>query len=281
MDFAGNTNFVRKTVLYDPTTFLQILCNTHDIPQCKVHADKHICSGLLFFGADTSDAKMWYGTSERCRSHDTSLCSSRKHFASEVWAVRVDKAFFDLPTLELAVQLLGKELTLDGVGGYIVEVEAYMGPHDRAAHTYGGRRTPRTEVMFGPPGRAYVYTIHGHHCMNVVSNQVGSPEAVLIRALEPTRGIEKMIERRGRPDHLTDGPGKLCQALGITREHNGWDFLESPLRIADGIPVKTVAVGTRIGIDNTGEARDYPWRFWVEGNEHVSRPRRALKTFQL
>lgn len=195
--------------------------------------------------------------------------------------MHVDEAFFQLPTLELAVQLLGKELVLNDVGGYIVEVEAYMGPHDRAAHSYGGRRTPRTEVMFGPPGRAYVYTIHRHHCLNVVSGKVGHPEAILVRALEPTRGIERMIERRGRRDHLTDGPGKLCQALGITRAQNGWDFLTSPLRIQEGIPVTTVAVGTRIGIENAGEARDYPWRFWIDGNEYVSRPRRPLKTFRL
>lgn len=193
----------------------------------------------------------------------------------------IDRAFFEMPTLELAVQLLGKELTLHGVGGYIVEVEAYMGQDDRAAHSYSGRPTPRTELMFGPPGRAYVYVIHGHHCVNVVAGQEGTPHAILIRALEPTRGIEKMIKRRGRSDHLTDGPGKLCQALGITREQNGWDFLTSPLRIGPGITVSEVAVGTRIGIDNTGEARDYPWRFWVAGNEHVSRPRRALRTMQL
>lgn len=190
----------------------------------------------------------------------------------------IDEAFFTLPTLELAVQLLGKELILDGVGGYIVETEAYIGPHDRAAHSYGGRKTPRTEVMFGPPGKAYVYVIHGHHCLNVVSGQDRDPEAVLIRALEPTRGVDRMIERRGRSYNLTDGPGKLCQALGITREHNTWDLLRSPLRIQDGIEVKRVAVGTRIGIENAGEAREYPWRFWIDGNEHVSRPRRPLKT---
>jgi len=200
---------------------------------------------------------------------------------SEVEAMKIDESFFHIPTLDLCLRLLGQELTLYGVGGYIVEVEAYMGPEDRAAHSYGGRRTARTEVMFGPPGRAYVYTIHGHHCVNVVSGPEGTPNAILIRALEPTRGIEKMVQRRGREDNLTNGPGKLCQALGITREHNGWDFLRSPLRISPGIPVKTVAVGTRIGIENTGEARHYPWRFWVDGNEHVSRPRRSLKTIRL
>lgn len=190
----------------------------------------------------------------------------------------VDETFFHVPTLELAIALLGKELTHNGVGGYIVEVEAYMGPLDRAAHSYSGRPTPRTEVMFGPPGKAYVYTIHGHHCMNVVAGEERCPHAVLIRALEPTKGIDRMIERRGRQDELTNGPGKLCQALAITREQNGWDFLTSPLRISDGMPVSLVAVGKRIGIDNSGEARDYPWRFWIDGNKHVSRPWRSLKT---
>lgn len=192
----------------------------------------------------------------------------------------IDRAFFETPTLELCLKLLGKELTLHGIGGYIVEVEAYMGPHDRAAHSYGGRRTPRTEVMYGPPGRAYVYVIHRQHCLNVVSGPEGTPEAILIRALQPTKGIEVMQERRGRPDGLTDGPGKLCQALGITREHNSWDFLTSPLRISDGMAVEEVAVGTRIGIDNAGEARFYPWRFWVADNQHVSRPRKPLYTIR-
>lgn len=193
----------------------------------------------------------------------------------------LDRSFFEMPTLELCLHLLGKELTHDGVGGYIVEVEAYMGPHDRAAHSYGGRRTKRTEVMFGPPGKAYVYTIHQQHCLNVVSGKEGHPEAILVRALQPTKGIEKMMERRGRADNLTNGPGRLCQALGITKAQYGWDLLESPLRIGPGIPVKRVAVGPRIGIENTGEARHYPWRFWIDGNEHVSRTRKAQKIIEL
>lgn len=188
----------------------------------------------------------------------------------------IDRSFFEIPTLELCLELLGKELTHNGVGGYIVEVEAYMGPDDRAAHSYGGRRTKRTEVMYGPPGKAYVYTIHTHYCLNVVSGVEGKPEAILIRALEPTKGIDVMIQRRGREDNLTNGPGKLCQALGITKKQYGWDFLESPLRISEGIKVDRIAVGKRVGIDNTGEARDYPWRFWVAGNEHVSKPWNSL-----
>lgn len=187
--------------------------------------------------------------------------------------MRVDRKFFHTPTLELCLNLLGKKLTHDGVGGYIVEVEAYIGPEDRAAHSYGGRRTPRTEVMFGPPGKAYVYTIHRQHCLNVVSGEPGAPEAILLRALEPTDGIDLMIKRRGRRENLTNGPGRLCQALAITTAQYGWDLLESPLRISEGITVKQVATGPRIGIDNTGEAREYPWRFWIPGNPHVSRSR--------
>lgn len=135
--------------------------------------------------------------------------------------------------------------------------------------------------MFGPPGKAYVYTIHRHHCVNVVSGREGAPEAILVRALEPTTGIERMVERRGRTSDLTNGPGRLCQALAITRAQYEWDLLESPLRIADGIAVAKVAVGTRLGISNTGEARDYPWRFWIDGNEHVSRPRHSLEVIEL
>lgn len=191
--------------------------------------------------------------------------------------MKVDEDFFQLPTLTLCLGLLGKELIHQGVGGYIVEVEAYIGPDDRAAHTYGGRRTARTEVMYGPPGKAYVYTIHRHYCLNVVSGKQGNPEAVLLRGLEPTKGIDRMIERRGREDHLTDGPGKLCQALSITKEQYGWDLLQAPLWISEGIEVSRVAVGTRIGVDNTGEARHYPWRFWIDGNDHVSRHRKALE----
>lgn len=194
--------------------------------------------------------------------------------------MKVDAAFFRIPTLDLCLELLGKELTHEGVGGYIVEVEAYVGPGDRAAHSFGGRRTPRTEVMFGPPGKAYVYTIHQHHCFNVVSGREGHPEAILVRALEPTRGVEQMIRRRGREDNLTNGPGRLCQALAITRTQYGWDLLESSLSISDGKTATKVAVGTRIGIENTGEARDYLWRFWIDGNEHVSRPRRSVQVIE-
>ncbi|MEW9669953.1 DNA-3-methyladenine glycosylase [Ammoniphilus sp. 3BR4] len=190
----------------------------------------------------------------------------------------IDQAFFQQPTLELARSLLGmilvKETPLGTTSGWIVETEAYIGPEDRAAHSFGNRRTPRTEVMFGPPGYVYTYVMHTHCLVNVVSGKLGYPEAVLIRAVEPHTGIELMYERRGkvkREQDLTNGPGKLARALGIVKEDYGRPFFKPPLFIAEGKSIESVTVGPRIGIENSGEARGYPWRFWVEGNRFVSR----------
>lgn len=190
----------------------------------------------------------------------------------------IDPAFFHLPTLELARQLIGKRLVKveggDILAGWIVETEAYIGPGDRAAHSYGNRRTARTEVMFGPPGHAYVYTMHTHHLLNVVSGGVDCPEAVLIRAVEPCAGLSIMRQRRGavkRERDLTNGPGKLAKAMGIDRSHYGHPLFAPPLYIAEGREAGEIATGPRIGIDNSGEAKDYPWRFWERGNPFVSR----------
>lgn len=197
----------------------------------------------------------------------------------------VKAGFFRRPTLELARALLGTELvhcTPEGeTYGRIVEVEAYMGPYDKAAHSYTGRRTARTEVMFGPPGRAYVYFIYGmYDCLNVVSGPEGSPEAILVRALEPTGGLDLMSRRRGMSEltprrirHLTSGPGKLCRAMGITRAQYGGDLTVPPLFIRhdqDPIPPEEIETGPRINIDYAEEARDFPWRFWISGNAYVS-----------
>ncbi|RXT03602.1 DNA-3-methyladenine glycosylase [Ammoniphilus sp. CFH 90114] len=190
----------------------------------------------------------------------------------------LDRSFFQLPTLELAKSLLGmllvKETESGTASGWIVETEAYIGPLDRAAHSFGNRRTPRTEVMFGPPGYVYTYVMHTHCLVNVVSGREGNPEAVLIRAVEPCTGIELMFERRGKdkqlPD-LTNGPGKLTKALGIVKEDYGSPIFEPPLYIAEGKKIHSIEAGPRIGIDNSGEAKDYPWRFWVSGNRFVSR----------
>lgn len=201
----------------------------------------------------------------------------------------VEASFYRRPAAELAPALLGLELvheTPEGLAsGIIVETEAYQGPEDRGAHSFGGRRTARTEVMFGPAGHAYVFSIYGmHHCFNVVAAEPGEPQAVLVRALEPRRGLALMARRRGagghrpgRPGVLTGGPGRLCQALGITRGQYGLPLFDpaSPLRIHYPRPpfmVAAVACGPRINIDYAGEWKDVPWRFWVAGNPHVSRP---------
>lgn len=186
--------------------------------------------------------------------------------------------FFKQPTLDLARSLLGmllvKETESGTASGWIVETEAYIGPGDRAAHSFNHRRTPRTEVMFGPPGYAYTYVMHTHCLVNVVSGMEDHPEAVLIRAVEPCTGIELMGERRGKDKkikELTSGPGKLTKALGINQADYGRPLFEPPLFIAEGREVNSIAIGPRIGIENSGEAKDYPWRFWEAGNPFVSR----------
>ncbi|WP_462413612.1 DNA-3-methyladenine glycosylase [Neobacillus sp. Marseille-QA0830] len=187
------------------------------------------------------------------------------------------KTFYDQPTLDLANSLLGCLLikeTMDGMtAGYIVETEAYKGPGDRAAHSYNNRRTPRTEIMFHQSGLAYTYTMHTHCLFNIVSGGEEKPEAVLIRALEPVVGIELMKQRRGleNPINLTNGPGKLTKSLGITMEDYGHPLTQPPLYVAKGIIPEAISSGKRIGINNSGEAKDYPWRFWVTDNPYVSR----------
>ncbi|WP_051314963.1 DNA-3-methyladenine glycosylase [Alteribacter aurantiacus] len=196
----------------------------------------------------------------------------------------VKKEFFHQPTIELAKQLLGTVLvkeTKEGVAaGRIVETEAYLGPDDRAAHSFKGRRTKRTEAMFHEPGTVYTYVMHTHCLVNVVSGKVDMPEAVLIRAVEPVYGKDLMYERRGEKKRLydlTSGPGKLTKALGITRDDYGRRFYEQPIYIAaDTRHDFDISVGPRVGIDNSGEARDYPWRFWVKDNPFVSKPRKEV-----
>ena len=185
------------------------------------------------------------------------------------------------PTLRVARALLGKTLVHDTAegrtAGRIVEVEAYRGPADRAAHSSGGRRTPRNEVMYGPAGHAYVYFIYGmYFCMNVVCQPAGVPEAVLLRALEPLEGIALMRQRRSLPDgpewRLCRGPGALCRALGITRVENGVDLVHGPLRILDAPPVPAgrVVRTPRIGVGYAGAHAALPWRFVLRGSPAVS-----------
>ncbi len=183
--------------------------------------------------------------------------------------------------LVIAKDLIGKVLVHDDgrcrTAGRIVETEAYDGVIDRASHAYAGRRTARNEVMYAEAGTAYVYICYGmHHLFNVVTNQKDIPHAVLIRALEPVEGLAQMLKRRKKkkPDHLvTRGPGSLSVAMGITVKQNGHSLLSDDLFIADDgwkAPAKAIAASHRIGVESSGEAATYPYRFYVKGNPYVS-----------
>jgi DNA-3-methyladenine glycosylase len=186
--------------------------------------------------------------------------------------LRLERSFFDRSVHDVARDLVGCRLFFDGVGGTIVETESYE-RDDPACHAYVGL-TDRTEVLFGPPGLAYVYLSYGiHSLLNFVCEPEGDAAAVLIRALEPTAGLEAMRARRGeRPDgELCSGPGKLTEALGIGLELNGADLCRDPfLLLAPASPAPEVVTGPRIGIT---KAVDRPWRFCAAGSRFVSRPR--------
>lgn len=170
---------------------------------------------------------------------------------------------------DLARDLVGAALFIEGVGGIIVETEAYH-HEDPASHSYSGR-TPRNAAMFGPTGRAYVYRSYGiHWCLNIVCGpEPGS--AVLIRAIEPTQGLEIMAERRGKaePRLLCSGPGRLCQALGVTREHDGLPIDRPPFELFLGARPQEIVAGPRIGITRAAEV---PWRLGARGSKFLSRP---------
>ncbi len=183
--------------------------------------------------------------------------------------------------LEIAKELLGKILVTQWEGrvtsGRIVEVEAYAGIHDKASHASGGRRTERNRVMYANGGLAYIYLCYGiHHLFNVVTNGEDTPHAILIRALEPLRGIETMLERTGKkvPDNtLTRGPGNLSKALNLHVSHSGTSLSSRELFIADDGFVynpKQIASSRRIGVDYAGTDALLPYRFYVKGNPHVS-----------
>jgi len=183
----------------------------------------------------------------------------------------LDRAFFERDTVTVAQELLGTVLVFERPAGVtsrvrIVETEAYMGPNDRASHASRGR-TRRTEVMFGPAGHAYVFLIYGfHNCLNIVTEEINIPAAVLIRGGEPLQNVEKR----------TDGPGRLCQALGIDRQFTGHDITMPPLylqaeRDLDPLDIDS---GPRVGVAYAGEWATRPWRFWIRDNPWVSRPPR-------
>jgi DNA-3-methyladenine glycosylase len=183
------------------------------------------------------------------------------------------RAFYDRPATDVARALLGTILTHGSTSGRIVETEAYLGLQDRAAHSWRGI-TPRTQVLFGDPGHAYVYLIYGmYECLNVVAEPQGSPGCVLIRALEPLSGIPRMRSRRGGMagvENLANGPGKLTLAMGITRRHNGADLTDGPLTIRPPEHPEEIRipVSPRIGIKHCA---DWPLRFFIQGSRFVSR----------
>ena len=192
------------------------------------------------------------------------------------------RQFYQRDTITVSKDLLGKILVYESgdntTAGKIVETEAYRGPEDKAAHSSGGRRTPRNEVMFKHKGYAYIYFIYGlYHCFNVTAGNIpGKPEAVLIRALEPVAGEQIMAKRRGpkirNHINLTNGPSKLCMAMNLTRSQNATDLTIPPLYIKDAppIPPEDIVETTRIGVDYAGEWKSKPWRFYIKQNAFVS-----------
>lgn len=199
---------------------------------------------------------------------------------------KLNRDFYNRDTLLVAKELLGKILVhkIDGkkVSGKIVEVEAYRGTLDKAAHSYSGKVTPRTEVMYGKPGVAYVYFIYGmYYCFNIVTREEGMPEAILVRALEPVEGLEYMVYNRYKKSYedltkyqiknLSNGPGKLCNAMGIDKTLNKEDLCGDKLYIEDGLDNDfNIKTAKRVGIDYAEEARDYLWRFYIDANPNIS-----------
>jgi DNA-3-methyladenine glycosylase len=188
-------------------------------------------------------------------------------------SARLRRSFFGRSVHEVAPDLIGASLLVNGVGGRIVEVEAYHHT-DPAAHSYGGQ-TPRNAVMFGPPGFAYVYRSYGiHWCLNFVCEETGSASAVLIRAIEPTAGIAAMRRRRGMAElrDLCSGPGKLCQAMSVTIKHNALPLDRAPFELRARAGEADVVAGVRIGIT---KAAELPWRYGLRGSPFLSKPFRS------
>jgi DNA-3-methyladenine glycosylase len=201
---------------------------------------------------------------------------------------RLGRAFYARPVLAVARDVVGKILvhrTRAGTcAGRIVECEAYRGPADRAAHSHGGRRTPRVEAMYGRAGHAYVFFVYGMHWQfNLVTGEVGEPHAVLIRAIEPLSGLGVMAKRRGMSParrELTNGPGKLCVAFAIDGDAYGADLCRGSLFLAEEVDPRRPRVvrSRRIGIDYAGAWAKKPWRFSEAANPWVSRPPKGSLT---
>jgi DNA-3-methyladenine glycosylase len=199
---------------------------------------------------------------------------------------KLPRDFYTRPdVLEVARDLLGQRLVVPArngsrVAGIIVETEAYRGPEDRASHAYNGRRTNRTETMYGNGGFAYVYFVYGmYNQFNVVTNVAEAPHAILVRAVEPVEGLNLMRRRRPKRSEyeLTSGPGRLCLAMGIDRRLDCADLLGEQVWIesAPSISPRQIARGPRIGIDYAEKWVTKPWRFWIRDNPFVSKPNRV------
>ena len=207
--------------------------------------------------------------------------------------MKLTKEFYTRGTLQVAKELLGKVLVHEVNGiklkGKIVETEGYIGSIDKAAHAYGGKRTPRTETLYGRPGIAYVFIIYGmYYCFNVITKEEGSPEGVLVRAVEPIEGVAEMSKLRFNKDYneltkaqfknLTSGPSKLCMAMKINKENNKQDlssnelYIEEPEGNEESKSSQNIEVveAKRIGIDYAEEAKDFLWRFYIKNNPWVS-----------
>lgn len=192
-----------------------------------------------------------------------------------------NKFYLGGDAVKSARDLLGKLLVVpdeqgNRVSGMIVETEAYMGITDKAAHSYGGRRTARNEVTYGPGGHVYVFFIYGmYYQLNFVTGPQGLAHVVLIRGVEPVDGIETMRLRRGamKDTNLTSGPGKLCIAFDIDRKYNGSGLTGDEIWVEEykNVAANEISIGKRVGIDYAQEDADRPWRFWVTGNGYVSR----------
>lgn len=197
--------------------------------------------------------------------------------------IKLRKSFYERDNVvEIARDLLGKYLFThfngELTGGKIVETEAYNGLNDRACHAYK-KRTPRTEVMYGEGGRAYVYLCYGiHHLFNIVTNKKGFADAVLIRGIQPVKGIDVMKERCHRPEaQLTNGPGKLSQALSIVSDYSGTPLDNDWLYVVDDLSEESpkIEIDVRIGVDYAGEDAQLPWRFFIPDNPWVSKQKKA------
>lgn len=204
--------------------------------------------------------------------------------------MRLNREFFARDTLIVSKELLGKVLVRE-IGGIklkakIVETEGYIGAIDKASHAYGGKKTARVEPLYGMPGISYVFSIYGMYvCFNIITKEEGSPEGVLIRAVEPIQGFEQIAQNRFSLSYnellpkyiknLTNGPSKLCIALGISKErHNFMDLITSDeLYVEDGekINIEDIVETTRVGIDYAEEAVYFPWRYYIRGNSFVSK----------